>query len=493
MVAVFASTEPIDITVSASPARGGSVSGGGEFLFGETCTVTATANTGWAFDNWTENGIVVSTEPTYSFEVEEERTLVANFSYEATISGDCYYTASSVSAGSYVMGYLNDATLVLPTHDNSSTVTTTTVTVSSTDYGFSVEKGTTVPQVTLTANNGQYNISYNNRYLTASSSGGGYNPTYNLTWSNSTYNITKWNINGNSIYVTMSSGWNNNTYYLYYDTSTSSFKLSTSSQNNITFYAEGDCPVVSTYNITATANPIEGGTVDGADLYYQGETCTLIATANEGYNFINWMEDGVEVSTDAEYSFEVTNDRALVANFEEIPVMVEQTVALSAGWNWWSTNLDIDLDQLKTALEAAVGGATVMIKAQNGDFLTYANGMWRGRLSSIDITKMYKIQTSATCEITLSGTIVDPEEYTITINRGNNWIGFPLSESISLEAAFGTFPVLGDMIKYKTGSSATYTGSMWRGNLNTLEPGLGYIYQSASESNRTFTFGTNSK
>ena len=492
LVAVFASTEPIDITVSASPARGGSVSGGGEFLFGETCTVTAIANTGWAFDNWTENGILVSTEPTYSFEVEEERNLVANFSYEATISGDCYYTANSVSAGSYVMGYLDGSTLAVLSQSNSS-VTTTSTTVTPTDYGFSVEEGTTLPQITLTANNGQYNISYNNRYLTASSSGGGYNSTYNLTWSNSTYNITKWNINGNSIYVTVSSGWNNNTYYLYFDTNTNSFKLSTSSQNNITFYAQGDCPVVPTYTIAATAEPTEGGTVDGADLYYQGETCTLIATANEGYNFINWMEDGVEVSTDAEYSFEVTNDRALVANFEEIPVMVEQTVALSAGWNWWSTNLNIDLAQLKSALEAAVGGATVMIKAQNGNFLTYANGTWRGTLTSLNITKMYKIQTSAACEMTLTGTIVDSEEYTITINPGNNWIGFPLSESISLDAAFGSFPVLGDMIKYKTGSSATYIGSMWRGNLNTLEPGQGYIYQSASEVNRTFTFGTNSK
>ena len=176
----------------------------------------------------------------------------------------------------------------------------------------------------------------------------------------------------------------------------------------------------------------------------------------------------------------------------ETPVStVEQIVNFSAGWNWWSTNLDTDLDQLKTALEAAVEGATVTIKAQNGDILTYANGMWRGRLSSIDITKMYKIQTSAACEMTLTGTIVDPKDYTITINRGNNWIGFPLSESISLDAAFGTFPALGDMIKYKTGSSATYTGSMWRGGLQELEPGQGYIYQSASEVNRTFTFGTN--
>ena len=166
---------------------------------------------------------------------------------------------------------------------------------------------------------------------------------------------------------------------------------------------------------------------------------------------------------------------------------VEQTIELSAGWNWWSTNLIVDLGQLKTALEAALEGTTVMIKAQNGSFLTYANGTWRGTLTSIDVTKMYKIQTSAACEITLSGTLMNPSEHSITINSGNNWIGFPMTESMSLSAAFGTFPVQGDMVKYKSGS-ATYVGTMWRGDLQNLVPGRGYIYKSDAAGVRTFYF-----
>jgi hypothetical protein len=39
----------------------------------------ATANTGYAFSNWTENGSVVSTNASYSFTVSGARTLVANF------------------------------------------------------------------------------------------------------------------------------------------------------------------------------------------------------------------------------------------------------------------------------------------------------------------------------------------------------------------------------------------------------------------------------
>ena len=174
------------------------------------------------------------------------------------------------------------------------------------------------------------------------------------------------------------------------------------------------------------------------------------------------------------------------------PTQVTQTIQLSQGWNWWSTNLNIDLNQLKTALETASAGTTVMIKAQNGQYLTYANGTWRGTLTAIDVTKMYKIQTSAACEITLSGTLMNPSEHSVTINSGNNWIGFPMTESMSLNAAFGTFPVQGDMVKYKSGY-ATYVGNSWRGDLQNLVPGQGYIYQSASGESRTYTFPTSRK
>ena len=69
------------------------------------------------------------------------------------------------------------------------------------------------------------------------------------------------------------------------------------------------------YTITATANPAEGGTIMGAGDFVSGRTCTLVATANRGYVFTNWTKDGVEVSTNASYSFTVSEDAAYVANF----------------------------------------------------------------------------------------------------------------------------------------------------------------------------------
>ena len=72
---------------------------------------------------------------------------------------------------------------------------------------------------------------------------------------------------------------------------------------------------LATYEITATANPTEGGTVEGAGTYNHFFTCTLTATAAEGYTFVNWTKDNEVVSTDASYSFVVTEAAAYVANF----------------------------------------------------------------------------------------------------------------------------------------------------------------------------------
>ena len=144
---------------------------------------------------------------------------------------ECYEQVTPSAAGNYVLGCLNGSTLVMPSHNSSSTVTTTSVDATATDNGFSVDAETTVPQVTLTAygSNGQYYISYNGRYLAVSSYGS------NLTWGTSTSQYGRWYISDNGIYVTKS----NTNYYLYYNNG--SFTTSTTQQNNVKFYVEGEC------------------------------------------------------------------------------------------------------------------------------------------------------------------------------------------------------------------------------------------------------------
>ena len=175
---------------------------------------------------------------------------------------------------------------------------------------------------------------------------------------------------------------------------------------------------------------------------------------------------------------------------------VNQIVVFNQGWNWWSTNLDITLEQLESAIATSVGtSGTATIKSKNGS-ITYANGQWRESGSTtmtLDIRQMYKIQTSTACQITLTGVPVNPADYEITINEGYNWIGFPCGESMSVTEAFsGLHPVNGDVIKSKNGSSI-YQGTSWRGDVETLVPGQGYIYNSVATENKNFTFPTNAK
>ena len=70
-------------------------------------------------------------------------------------------------------------------------------------------------------------------------------------------------------------------------------------------------------NISASVNPAESGTITGDGTFNYGETIDLTATATTGYNFVNWTENGTEVSTDTTYSFTVSKDRTIVANFSD--------------------------------------------------------------------------------------------------------------------------------------------------------------------------------
>ncbi len=68
------------ITVSANPAGGGNVSGGGTYSEGASVTATATPSGGYTFVNWTEGVNEVSKNSSYSFSMgTSDRNLSANF------------------------------------------------------------------------------------------------------------------------------------------------------------------------------------------------------------------------------------------------------------------------------------------------------------------------------------------------------------------------------------------------------------------------------
>ena len=295
---------------------------------------------------------------------------------------DCYEQMMPSAAGDYVMGYLDGNTLKMPSHNNSSTVTTTSMEVIATDNGFSVGGGTTVPQVTLTAyQNGQYYISYNGRYLAKSFIGS------SLTWGTSASQYGRWYINNNGIYVTR----NNTNYYLYYDTSSNSFKLNTSSQKNINFYIPGDCPGQTVAQVSQFTSGMNWWTpnveLDGATLLNQLETglgnhgVKIIAQNGTSATYSTYGWSGSLTSLELGQMYMVQTSTSCSVTIEGNAVdLTSHSITLYHGNNWigFFGEQSMPVTSALSNLSAAVGDVII---SQDGKSTTYSTYGWGGSLT----------------------------------------------------------------------------------------------------------------
>ncbi len=108
--------------------------------------------------------------------------------------------------------------------------------------------------------------------------------------------------------------------------------------------------------IAITANPAEGGTVTGAGYYEGGTTCSITATTNEDYSFINWTKNGAQVSNNASCSIFVAGDASYVANFAQgVNInFVDADVKALCVANW-DTNGDGELSYSEAAAVTDLG------------------------------------------------------------------------------------------------------------------------------------------
>ncbi len=298
------------VSVSANPTEGGTVEGGGTFNQGTSCTVSATANEGYDFINWTEGGTVVSTNANYTFNVTANRTLVANFeqqiqTYTITATANPTNGGTVTGAGTFNQGEsctlqatpAAGYTFVRWTKNGQQVSTNAqyTFTVSETaSYvaHFQVQTYT----ITATANptNG------------GTVTGGGtfnYNASCTLTATPASgYTFLRWTKNGQQV--------STNAQYTFTVTETASYVAHFQAQS---------------FTITATANPTNGGTVTGGGSFTYGQSCTLTATAAPGYVFEKWTKNGVLGATTPSCTFTVVESAEYVAHFIE-----EFSITLSA-------------------------------------------------------------------------------------------------------------------------------------------------------------------
>ena len=171
---------------------------------------------------------------------------------------------------------------------------------------------------------------------------------------------------------------------------------------------------------------------------------------------------------------------------------VTQTIALSAGVNWFSTYVEIALDDLKAALVEALPNTAITIKGANNS-TKFTRGHWQGELTW-NVEEMYKITVANACSFVLEGMPLNPAEHPITIVGGGaaTWLGFPLDQNMIPTNAFAGCAQNSDKLKSENAVSQ-YSRGHWQSEF-PIEPGKGYIYISAPNSaDRVFTFPSSNK
>ena len=288
---------PYFVIVASNPEDAGIITGAGAYAINDTVTLTATANEGYKFINWTENDSVISEVAEYTFVVENDREFVANFellTYEVTASVNDENFGAVTGADTYSHG--EEVTLTATANEGYKFVNWTendTVVSTEAEYSFVItgDRNLVANFELLT-----YEVvaSVNIENAGEITGAGSYeeNDTVTLTAkANEGYKFVNWTENDTVV----------------------------STEAEYTFVITGDRSLVANfvtlYEVTASVNDENFGSVAGVGIYGYGEEVTLTATANEGYKFVNWTENDTVVSTEAEYSFVITGDRSLVANF----------------------------------------------------------------------------------------------------------------------------------------------------------------------------------
>jgi len=402
------------ITVSASPTNGGTVSGGGTFDANTTRTVTATANTGYTFTNWTENGSVVSTNASYSFTLNYNRNLIANFAIKSyTVNAE----ANPAEGGSVALaqgGKSNKATLTYDFEDGT--------------QGWTTLKGNTGNSPNNWMHSSEYPTSNNDfssgyghnnsdgfmlseSYISGSSNGSGsavtpdnylVSPQVTLGGSisfyagarNTSYCAEKFSVMVSTTNNTSTASFTTvETFTLFLSSAgytSSPYTVDLSAYSGMGYIAIRHFDCYDQWFIQIDDVTIEEGEyVDpstASETFTHGQTCVATATPNTGYHFVNWTENNSVVSSNATYSFNVTANRNLVANFSQQQTQT-YTVTLNPGTGGTITpsgtqtvneggsfSFTVNVEQCYQIASVTVNGTAVTLNANNSYTITNIHG-----------------------------------------------------------------------------------------------------------------------
>ena len=270
------------------------------------------------------------------------------------------------------------------------------------------------------------------------------------------------------------------------------------------YFAAGTHTFTWTYSKDGSVDPTgDFFAIDNIKIQLHNDTWTTVENVTgNSYNMTGLTPESV-IAVQVQGNNTVCNDGVTEWSSEYLfitPVQTNltQTVALTTGNNWFSTYVDITLEDLQNALDAVnTNNKAITIKSQTANSIYVPRThRWNNGDLTWDVANMYQIILTEDCEITLEGAPINPADHPITIAGGgvSTWIGFPFSESMTLTEAFAALPPTnGDNVKYQN-ANAIFSRNNWTNDITQLEPGKGYIYKSASNAaDRTLVFPTNAK
>jgi hypothetical protein len=423
------------VTSSASPLVGGSTSiSSGTYSSGQSVTFTATPASGYNFVNWTENGNQVSALASYTFTVTANRILVANFIQQnqkvtlTSLASPLEGGITSIPSGTYLSG--QEVTIRATPAAGYTFVNWTNdgIVVSTIGrYKFII-----IANCTLVANFTQLGQNYTVTSTTFPLEGG----TNDIT--SGTYP------SGQEVIITAtpSDGYN------FVNWTESGMEVSTSP--SYTFNISSNCNLVANftrqtqnYTVTSSVQPLEGGTTDiPSGTYPSGELVSITAIPAEGYSFLNWTENGEEVSTSANYSFAISANHNFIANFIR---QVQNYTVLSSTFPLEGGSTDIPSG-------AYPSGELVTITATPAEGYSFFNWTENGEVIS------------------------DSVRYTFTITINRNLVANFVQQVKNYSITSSAFPYVG-------GTTSIPSGTYPSGELvtNTATPSEGYNFVNWTE------------
>lgn len=230
---------------------------------------------------------------------------------------------------------------------------------------------------------------------------------------------------------------------------------------NMVAVFESDVQITTSIEVEGVAADFSTGCNASPDVQLpkRGEQVAVVATEGEGYAFVGWFENGIEVSRAQTYGFMAEADRHLVAKFRKADKTIVVTVQPAGSGEVLCNGMPVEGDVVR-AKDGDILTFTVRANARPGDDAekSYKFVEWR----EIDAAGRVVVNRQEACEYRVEGNatltaVMDGEDSHLVRAKANPIEG----GTVALERADG----IGEALEVPEGESVTAEASAAEGYL----------------------------